>query len=89
MWKEFSRSYLARNPATGRTVAAAALAAAFFLSLVIGLFYNLWVYEVARIIREEGGWQARVTVPADGPAPEELLKALTDFANVELSLIHI
>ena len=83
MWKEFSRSYLARNPATGRTVAAAALAAAFFLSLVIGLFYNLWVYEVARIIREEGGWQARVTVPADGPAPEELLKALTDFANVE------
>ena len=83
MWKEFSRSYLARNPAAGRTVAAAALAAAFFLSLVIGLFYNLWVYEVARIIREEGGWQARVTVPADGPAPEELLKALTDFANVE------
>ena len=83
MWKEFSRSYLARNPAAGRTVAAAALAAAFFLSLVIGLFYNLWVYEVERIIREEGGWQARVTVPADGPAPEELLKALTDFANVE------
>ena len=83
MWKEFSRSYLARNPAAGRTVAAAALAAAFFLSLVIGLFYNLWVYEVERIIREEGGWQARVTVPADGPAPEELLKDLTDFANVE------
>ena len=83
MWKEFSRSYLARNPAAGRTVAAAALAAAFFLSLVIGLFYNLWVYEVERIIREEGGWQARVTVPADGPAPEELLKALNDFANVE------
>ena len=48
MWKEFSRSYLARNPAAGRTVAAAALAAAFFLSLVIGLFYNLWVYEAGR-----------------------------------------
>ena len=53
MWKDFSRSYLARNRAAGWTVAAAALAAAFFLSLLCSLAYNLWVYEIRRITQEK------------------------------------
>lgn len=83
MWKDFSRSYLARNRAAGWTVAAAALAAAFFLSLLCSLAYNLWVYEIRRITQEEGGWHARVTVAQDGSQPDETLQKLTQFANVE------
>ena len=61
MWKLYSRSYLAHNRAARRSIAAATLAAAFFLSLVGSLFYNFWVYEIERITLEEGGWQGRVT----------------------------
>ena len=71
MWKDFSCSYLARNRAAGWTVAAAALAAAFFLSLLCSLAYNLWVYEIRRITQEEGGWHARVTVAQDGGQPDQ------------------
>ena len=51
MWKIFSRSDLAHTPAAVRTMAAAALAASFFLALLCGLFYNAWAYEVDRILR--------------------------------------
>lgn len=47
-------------------MALAALAASFFLALLCGLFYNAWTYEVDRILREEGGWQARLTLPQTG-----------------------
>ena len=87
MWKDFSRSYLARNRAAGWTVAAAALAAAFFLSLLCSLAYNLWVYEIRRITQEEGGWHARVTVAQDGGQPDETLQKLTQFANVETAVL--
>lgn len=83
MWKDFSRSYLARNPAAARTIGAAALAAAFFLALLCGLFSNAWSYEVDRICREEGSWQARVTLPLTGSALEEALTALEQFAAVD------
>ena len=60
MWKHFSRSDLAHTPAAVRTMALAALAASFFLALLCGLFYNAWTYEIDRIVREEGNWQARL-----------------------------
>ena len=63
MWKDFSRSYLSHNPTAARTMAAAALAAAFFLALLCGLFYNAWAYDVDRILREEGSWHVRLTMP--------------------------
>lgn len=81
MWKNFSRSDLAHTPAAVRTMALAALAASFFLALLCGLFYNAWTYEVDRILREEGSWQARLTLTGDGL--EETLDALEQFAQVD------
>ena len=88
MWKLYSRSYLAHNRAARRSIAAAALAAAFFLSLVGSLFYNFWVYEIERITLEEGGWQGRVTVEQSGAALDETLDALARFANVETAALN-
>ena len=60
MWKEYSKGYLKQNRAAGVSVMAAALLAAFFLSLLCGLFYNFWAYDVERILLEEGGWHVRI-----------------------------
>ena len=62
---------------------AAALAAAFFLALLGCLFYNLWVYEIARITTQEGGWQARVTLAQTGDGAAEAIAALEQFAHIE------
>lgn len=83
MWKDFSRSDLAHSPGAVRTMALAALAASFFLALLCGLFYNAWTYEVDRILREEGGWQARLTLPQTGAALEQTLETLEQFAQVD------
>ena len=45
------------------------------------MFYNFWVYEVEKIIIEEGGWQGRIT----GIAHEEDILTIQNFANVEKS----
>lgn len=81
MWKHFSRSDLAHTPAAVRTMALAALAASFFLALLCGLFYNAWTYEIDRIVREEGNWQARLTLT--GVKWEETLETLEQFAQVD------
>lgn len=83
MWKDFSRSDLAHSPGAVRTMALAALAASFFLALLCGLFYNAWTYEVDRILREEGAWQARLTLPQTGAALEQTLERLEQFAQVD------
>ena len=36
-----------------RPAASAAFLSALFLSLLCGLFYNVWKYDVERIVREE------------------------------------
>lgn len=84
MWKDFSRSDLAHTPAAVRTMALAALAASFFLALLCGLFYNAWTYEVDRILREEGAWQARLTLPQTGAELEQTLETLEQFAQVDI-----
>ena len=78
MWKSFSRDDLAHTPAAVRTMALSALAASFFLALLCGLFYNAWAYEVDRVLREEGSWQARLTL-TDGAQAE----TLEQFAQVD------
>lgn len=78
MWKSFSRDDLAHTPAAVRTMALSALAASFFLALLCGLFYNTWAYEVDRVLREEGSWQARLTLTDDGQA-----ETLEQFAQVD------
>lgn len=86
MWKHFSRSDLAHTPAAVRTMALAALAASFFLSLLCGLFYNAWTYEADRILREEGAWQARLILT--GGSQEETLETLEQFAQVDTAAIN-
>lgn len=83
MWKDFSRNYLSHNPTAARTMAAAALAAAFFLALLCGLFYNAWAYDVDRILREEGSWHVRLTIPPTDAALEEAPELLEQFAHVD------
>ena len=83
MWKELTRTHLAHDRATRRTVTGAALAAAFFLALLGCLFYNLWVYEIARITTQEGGWQARVMLAQTGDGAAEAIAALEQFAHIE------
>ena len=78
MWKSFSRDDLAHTPAAVRTMALSALAASFFLALLCGLFYNAWTYEVDRVLREEGSWQARLTLTDAGQA-----ETLEQFAQVD------
>ncbi len=79
MWKDYSFGYLKNNRSSGISVMIAAFISALFLSLLCGLFYNLWKYEVERIELEEGGWQSRLT----GELDEEDIEYIKNFANVK------
>ena len=78
MWKNFSRDDLAPTPVAVRTMALSALAASFFLALLCGLFFNAWTYEVDRVLREEGSWQARLALTDAGQT-----ETLEQFAQVD------
>ncbi len=54
MWKDYSWSYIKHNRTSGISVVIASFFSAFFLSLLVSLFYNLWNYEVERLEREGG-----------------------------------
>ena len=61
MWKDYSIGFIKRNRASSLSVLVAAFISALFLSLLCGLFYNFWNYEIESIVLEEGNWQARIT----------------------------
>ena len=52
---------------------------ALLLSLLCGLFYNAWKYEVERIALDEGGWQSRII----GVLAPEDIETIKNFANVK------
>lgn len=79
MWKDYSSSYIKNNRTAGLSVTIAALISALLLSLLCGLFYNAWKYEVERIELEEGGWHSRII----GELSSEDLEVIKNFANVE------
>lgn len=79
MWKDYWKGYLRFNRASVRTIMTAVFAAAMLLSLLHSLAYNLWRYEIDRIILEEGDWQGRIT----GKLTEQEITAIRNFANVE------
>lgn len=79
MWKEYSSSYIKNNRTSGISVMAAAFISALLLSLLCGLFYNLWKYEVERIELEEGGWQSRLV----GELDEGEIESIKNYANIE------
>ena len=61
MWKDYSRSFIKNSRASSVSIMVAAFIASLFLSFLCCMFYNFWVYEVEKIIIEEGGWQGRIT----------------------------
>lgn len=84
MWKDYSKSYLKNNRATGISVMTAAFISALLLSLLCSLFYNFWAYEVERLKREEGGWHSRIT----GEISKEDLVKIQSYANVEKAVAN-
>lgn len=84
MWKDFSASYIKNNRASSISLIAAAFISALFLSFLCSLFYNFWVYEVERIVQEEGDWQGRIT----GEINEDDLLTIQNFGNVEKAVVN-
>lgn len=85
MWKDYSKSYIKNNRASGISIMAASLVAAMFLSLLCSLAYNFWIYEVEQIILEEGGWQGRIVCDKFDAGDLTLVR---QFANVEKAVIN-
>ena len=84
MWKDYSIGFIKRNRASSLSVLVAAFVSALFLSLLCGLFYNFWNYEIESVILEEGNWQARIT----GTFDENAVSGVENFANVKTASIN-
>jgi len=84
MWKDYSSGYMKNNRSSGLSVMIAAFISALLLSLLCGLFYNLWKYEIERIELEEGGWQSRIA----GELDEEELQLVKNFASVKEAAVN-
>ena len=84
MWKDYSSSYIRNNRTADLSVMIAAFISALLLSLLCGLFYNAWKYEVERIELEEGGWHSRII----GELSVEDLETIKNFANVENAVVN-
>lgn len=84
MWKDYSADFIRNNKASSISIMAAAFISALFLSLVCGLFYNFWIYEIEKITIEEGGWQGRII----GRISEDDLTVIENFANVEKAEVN-
>lgn len=84
MWKDYSRSYIKNNRASSVSIMAAALVAAMFLSLLCSIGYNVWIYEIEKIVLEEGDWQGRIA----GRIDENDLSIIQNFATVEKAVVN-
>lgn len=84
MWKDYSKSYVKNNPASSVSVMAAALVATMFLSLLCSIGYNFWIYEIEKIVLEEGDWQGRIV----GRIDENDLNIIQNFATVEKAVVE-
>lgn len=84
MWKDYSSGYIKNNRSSGISIMIAAFISALLLSLLCGLFYNAWKYEVERIEREEGGWQSRII----GEIDKEDIEAIKNFASVKDAVVN-
>lgn len=84
MWKDYSRGYIKNNRSSSISVMIAAFISALLLSLLCGMFYNAWKYEIERIELEEGGWQSRLT----GELDEEQIESIRNFANVKEVVVN-
>ncbi len=79
MWKDYSSGYIKNNRSSGMSVMIAAFISALLLSLLLGLFYNAWKYQIESIEQEEGGWQSRIV----GEFTQEDIESIKNFAHVK------
>lgn len=84
MWKDYSIGFIKKNRASSLSVLVAAFISALFLSLLCGLFYNFWNYEIESIVLEEGNWQGRIT----GTYKENAVFDIEHFANVKTAAVN-
>lgn len=84
MWKDYSASYIKNNRSSGISIVIATFISALLLSLLCGLFYNAWKYEVERIELEEGGWQSRIV----GEFGKEDIEAIQNFGGVKEVVVN-
>ena len=84
MWKDYSSGYIKNNRSSGMSVMIATFISALLLSLLLGLFYNAWKYEIESIEQEEGGWQSRIV----GKFSQEDIESIKNFANVKDIVIN-
>lgn len=84
MWKDYSSGYIKNNRSSSISIIIAAFISALLLSILCGLFYNAWKYEVERIELEEGGWQSRIV----GELDIEDIESIQNFANVKNVMIN-
>lgn len=79
MWREYSIGFIRKNCASSLSVMVAAFIASLCLSFLCCMAYNFWVYNVEKIVLDEGDWQGRIT----GDISAEDMLILQNFANVE------
>ncbi len=79
MWKEYSMNHIKNNKSTSISIMVAALIASLFISLICGVFYNMWADNIARLIQKEGDWQGRLV----GSISKDDIKTIESFSNVE------
>lgn len=79
MWKDYSAGYIKNNRSSGLSIRLSAFISALFLSLLCGLFYNAWKYEIEWIEQEVGGWQSRIVAELD----DEDIDVIKNFASVK------
>ena len=84
MWKDYSIGFIKKNRASSISVLASAFISALFLSLLCGLFYNFWNYEIESVVLEEGNWQGRIS----GAFEEDEVSEIENFANVKTAVIN-
>ena len=84
MWKDYSIGFIKKNRASSVSVLVAAFISALFLSLLCGLFYNFWNYEIESVVLEEGNWQGRIS----GAFEEGEVSEIENFANVKTAIIN-
>lgn len=79
MWKDYSSDFIKNNRSAGLSIRLSAFISALLLSLLCGLFYSAWKYEVERILLEEGGWNSRII----GELNPEDIESIRNFATVK------
>lgn len=84
MWKDYLSGYIKNNRSSGMAVIIATFISALLLSLLCGLFYNVWKCEVEKIELEEGDWHSRIIAKLD----EEDIASIKNYANVKEAVIN-